>query len=866
MPGANQYSNCATDQADATQTASQGQEGRSQAPATASQDQEGLAQAPAQASQDQEGQAQTPAQASQDREGQAQTPAQASQDREGQAQTPAQASQGQQGQAHAPDQNAGAPAGNTHRTTKLPERERGDHAPDLPPLSYSDLPSLMALYTQVPPERATLRRFGSDTFVSGTGNADGFPQDIPVGPDFVLGPGDNIVVNMWGSQAGRSTQAIDRQGEITLPEAGTITLTGMTISQAQIAIQALLNTQFKNEHVEISLGRVHTVRVYIVGDVQRPGAYDVSALSSPLGALYAAGGPTSRGSMRTLRQYRGTNLVREIDLYDFLLKGVRSDAERLLPGDVLMVQPVGSEIWVEGMVHHPAIYELNGEQTLSQVLNLAGGVLATASLKDIKVARVVAHERRTMLDLQLSGDLAQVQQQLSSFKVQDRDVVTIAQILPYTENAVFLEGHIYRPGRYPYREGMTVSDLLHSYQDVLPEPSDHAELVRLVPPDYHPETTPFNLHDLLVGNISLPLEPFDMIRVFGRYEIDAPMVSISGEVLRPGEYPMSKGMTVSALIKMAGGFSRSAYRAQADLASYEIQNGQNVLVNHREVAAEAAIEGDSSADVVLQPGDLVSVRQLTGWMNIGAAVSVSGEVEHPGSYAIVPGERLSTVLKRAGGFTADAYPPAAILERTQVRELSEQARQQMIRRIQNTPVAVRPGTMAQAAADALQQGLEKQRAQALEALRNTPASGRLVVNISADVGRWENTAADIELRAGDTLAIPKRPNFVIVSGQVFNPGAISYVPGRDLNWYLRRTGGPTRLGDKRTIYVLHADGSVTPKSSNWDSSFFHMRMRPGDDIFVPEKVIGGSPVWQNVIGIAQVMAAAALPLSIAGTL
>jgi protein involved in polysaccharide export with SLBB domain len=357
-----------------------------------------------------------------------------------------------------------------------------------------------------------------------------------------------------------------------------------------------------------------------------------------------------------------------------------------------------------------------------------------------------------------------------------------------------------------------------------------------------------------------------MIRVFGRYEIDAPMVSISGEVLRPGEYPMSKGMTVSALIKMAGGFSRSAYRAQADLASYEIQNGQNVLVNHREVAAEAAIEGDSSADVVLQPGDLVSVRQLTGWMNIGAAVSVSGEVEHPGSYAIVPGERLSTVLKRAGGFTADAYPPAAILERTQVRELSEQARQQMIRRIQNTPVAVRPGTMAQAAADALQQGLEKQRAQALEALRNTPASGRLVVNISADVGRWENTAADIELRAGDTLAIPKRPNFVIVSGQVFNPGAISYVPGRDLNWYLRRTGGPTRLGDKRTIYVLHADGSVTPKSSNWDSSFFHMRMRPGDDIFVPEKVIGGSPVWQNVIGIAQVMAAAALPLSIAGTL
>ena len=807
-----------------------------------------------QAPQGQGGQPQTPAQASQGQGGQPQTPAQG-----GQPQTPAQGCQPQ-----TPAQSAGPPAGNAQRTTPVPERERGFIQPIQQPIPYPDIPSLTALYTQVPSGGAPLSRFGSDTFVSGTGNAEGFPQDVPVGPDFVLGPGDNIVVNMWGSQTSRAIEAIDRQGEITLPEAGTIALTGMTIAQAQNAIQGLLNTQFKDEHVEISLGRVHTVRIYVVGDVQRPGAYDVSALSSPLSALYAAGGPTSRGSLRVMRQFRGKNLVREIDLYDFLLKGVRSDAERLLPGDVLMVPPVGSEVWVEGIVHHPAIYELNQEQTLKQVLDLAGGALATASLKEIKVTRVVAHERRTMLDLQLSGDPAQLQQQLADFKMQDRDDVTIAQILPYNENAVFLMGHIYRPGMYPYREGMTVSDLLHSYQDVLPEPSDHAELVRLVPPDYHPETTPFNLRDLLVGNISLPLQPFDLIRVYGRYEIDAPMVSINGEVLRPGEYPMSKGMTVSALIKMAGGFSRSAYRAQADLAGYEIQNGQKVLVNHREVAAEAAVEGDSSADAVLQPGDVVSIRQLEGWKNIGAAVTITGEVEHPGSYAIVPGEHLSAVLKRAGGFTADAYPPATVFERPQVRELSEQARQQMIRRIENTPVEFRSGTMAQAAAGALEQALQQQREQALQALRNMQPSGRLVVNISTDIGRWENTAADIELNASDSLTIPKRPNFVVVSGQVFNPGAISYVPGRDLNWYLRKTGGPTRLGDKRTIYVLHADGSVTPKLNGWDSSFLHMRMRPGDDIFVPEKVVGGSPVWQDVIGVAQVMSAAALPLAISG--
>jgi protein involved in polysaccharide export with SLBB domain len=324
-------------------------------------------------------------------------------------------------------------------------------------------------------------------------------------------------------------------------------------------------------------------------------------------------------------------------------------------------------------------------------------------------------------------------------------------------------------------------------------------------------------------------------------------------------------MTLSALVHTAGDFTRSAYRAEADLASHDVINGQRVLTNHSVVALQKALDGDKSADVVLRPGDVVSIQQLAGWKNIGAAVSVSGEVEHPGSYAIVPGERLSAVLKRAGGFTADAYPPATAFERLQVRELSEQARQQMIRRIENTPIDFKPGTMSTEAAGAMQQSLEQQRAQALAALRNEQVTGRLVISISSDVGKWENTAADIELRAGDILTIPKRPNFVVVSGQVFNPGAISYVPGRDLNWYLRKTGGPTRLSDKKTIYVLHADGSVTPKPNGWDSSFLHMHMRPGDDIFVPEKVIGGSQIWQNIIGIAQVMSAAALPLAISGS-
>jgi protein involved in polysaccharide export with SLBB domain len=726
--------------------------------------------------------------------------------------------------------------------------------------------SLQDLYTQVPSAGGKLRRFGSDAFLLGTGNANELPMDLPVGPEYVLGPGDNIVVNMWGGRSDRLSLTIDRQGQIALPEAGTITLDGLTIAQAQSAIQKALSTQYEQEHVEISLGRLRSVRVYVVGDVQRPGAYDVSSLSTPLSALYAAGGPTSRGSLRVLQQYRGTRLVRQIDLYDFLLHGVRSDADRLLPGDTIMVPPVGPQVTVEGMVHRPAIYELNGEQTLDQVLNLAGGVLISASLNQINVERIEANQRRTMFSLQLPDNAEGIKKDIAAFHVRGGDDVVISQILPYNQQAVFLQGHVYRPGKYPYHDGMTINDLLHSYQDVMPEPASHGEITRLLPPDYRPETISFDVPDVLLGNDPIPLQPFDLVHIFSRYEIDSPTVTIEGQVLRPGKYPLSQGMTVTQLINMAGNFDRSAYRDEAGLSSYVVENGQKVLTNHSVVDLQKALNGDKSADPLLKPGDLVSIEQLAGWRDIGSSVKLTGEIEHPGNYGIESGERLSSVLKRAGGFRSDAYPAAAVLDRVQVRELGEQARQEMILRIETTPIESQSsvtGTQDQTSLAALQ----LQRQQVLTSLRNHPASGRMVINISEDVSKWENTSADIELRADDTIVIPKRPSFVLISGQVYNAVSISYVPGRNVGWYLAKAGGSTPSGDKKHIFVLRADGSVVAHGGGWgNGSVMNIRMRPGDTIYVPEKSIGGSQVWRNIIATAQVFTAAALPLAAAGTL
>jgi len=735
------------------------------------------------------------------------------------------------------------------------------------PEGYVDYPALGTLYRQVPSSGGAVERFGSEIFAFGSGNAETVPMDLPVGPDYVLGIGDSLAVNIWGGHSDHINLVIDRQGQVVLPEAGTITINGLTLGEAQIAIQKALSTQFQNVHVEISMGHLRSIRVYVMGDVQRPGAYDVSSLATPLSALFAAGGPTARGSMRVLRVYRADKLVREIDLYEFLLHGIRSYDDRLQLGDTIMVPPVGPQVMVEGVVHHPAIYELIGEKSLNDVLNLAGGLLATASLKQINVRRIVAHEGYTMLSLDLPDDAEGIKQKLEGFQVQGGDAFVVVPILPYNKQTVYITGHVYRPGVYPYREGMTINDLVHSYADLLPEPEDRGELVRLLPPDYRPEVIPFNLTQVLIGNDPIKLQPFDSIRIFGRYELEDHNVTIVGDVLRPGTYPMSKGMTLSDLVRMAGGFTRSAYRDEAELTSYEIQNGQRVLINHSIVAVQKALDGDKSADVLLRVGDQVSIPRIPGWQDIGSSVTITGEVEHASSYGIVPGERLSSVLKRAGGFRPDAYAPGAVLDRVQVREQNEKTRQSIIQRIEDTPVAFNTGSMSPAAAAAMEHEIEKQRQDALTALRNQPANGRLVINISTDIAKWENTPVDIELRAGDTLFIPKRPNFVLVGGQVYNPIAVNYIPGKTFGWYFQKAGGTTGAGDKKRVYILHVDGSVfVPQKmgSVWTGNgLMGLRMQPGDTIFVPEKVVGGS-VWQGIIGIAQLASEAALPLAIGG--
>jgi protein involved in polysaccharide export with SLBB domain len=780
-------------------------------------------------------------------------------------------------------------------------REETNASTDIPkilrrPAPYN-LQSMRDLYTQFPQQSAPLKRFGSEVFVNrgmsamgaGTTSRD-TPLDVPLGPDYVLGVGDTLTINLWGGVTQSINRQIDRDGHILLPEAGSLQVAGLPLKQAEDLITGALKQQFRNAQVSVTVSRLRSVRVYLVGDVQRPGGYDISSLATPLGALYAAGGPTSVGSLRVVRHYRGQQLIEEVDLYDFLLHGVRNTSARFEAGDTLLVPPAGPQVAISGAIKRPAIYELKaGESTLSSVINDAGGVTAAASLGHITIERIDANRQRETVSLSLPSEqgptptsaagqepastgatgqsLASTNAAIDSFQVKDGDRIHIAPILPYSERAIYLQGHVVRPGRLPYNDGMRLSDVLHSYRDMLPEPAEHGEIIRLVPPDLHAETIGFEVPDVLIGNGNVNLQPFDTIRIFGRYQVDTPKVAIHGEVLQPGSYPMSKGMTAAQLVRMAGGFKRDALVESADLTSYDVVNGNRVAGALATVHIGAAVDGkDANADVPLKPGDILTIHQITGWNDIGESITINGQVRFPGSYGFQEGERLSSVLRRAGGIRDTAYPEGAVMIRDQVRELEEKSRDELIRQIETNSASARLSPAAGGGASGgTAQLIAAQQNQAISQLKSNSPSGRMVVHISADIDSWANTTADIELRRGDVLTIPKRPGFVLVSGQVYNPTALTFSPGKTAAWYLSRAGGTNATANRKDVFIIRANGSVIGRHSEgfFDPKVLSIKLNPGDVIVVPQKIFGTSLFWRNLLITAQLASGIGLTAGIA---
>jgi protein involved in polysaccharide export with SLBB domain len=562
--------------------------------------------------------------------------------------------------------------------------------------------------------------------------------DVPVGPDYVVGPGDNLVLYMWGLVDNNFSLPVDRKGEVFIPKVGVMPVGGLTFSDAERMVQQRLAAYYSGFQIRLAMGELRTVNVLVVGEVARPGAYTLSALATMSNALYAAGGPTKLGSLRNVKLQRDGQTAGTLDVYEFLLRGDKGRDRRLSSGDTIFVPPIGPVAGIAGAVKRPAIYEMNGPAAVSDLIAMAGGATPLAYLKRVQVERVEENSRKILLDLDLSAFYSRADR-LYNLPLQDGDLVKVLPIDSRVYNTVTLEGYVKHGGDYEFRSGMRVSELA-GRDRVLPEAFlERVEVVRQRP-DYTREVLAVDL--------------------------------------------------------------RKAW------------------------------EGQAGQDLELKPLDKVVIRSE---FKSTESVTLGGEVMRPGAYAIEKGERLSSIIRRAGGYTAEAYLPGAVLTRERVK-VEEQKRLDEFIRAQEAALLTQTAATAEGSASlsaggakdegALQSQALAQRREMLRVLASQVVLGRVVAHLD-DPDKMAGTAEDILLENGDTLTVPKKPSSVLVVGAVRNPTSILHKEGENAEYYINRAGGLSKQADKKEVYLVRADGSAV-------TSFTKLRtLEPGDTIVAP---------------------------------
>ena len=625
----------------------------------------------------------------------------------------------------------------------------------------------------------------------------------------------------------------------------------------------------------VSMGTLRSIRVFITGEVKRPGSYTVSGLSTMVNALFVSGGVTKVGSLRDVQLKRDGRIVGRMDLYDLLLNGDTSKDERLLPGDVLFVPPVGLTVGIAGEVIRPAIYELKQGQTIADLLSLAGGVLPDADPVVARLERIDSQRQRTVLDLDLSAPSG------GATTLHAGDVLTVPKVLDELTGTVTLEGYVQRPGQSAWREGMRLTDLVGSLDALKLNADKRYVLIRREHlPGRRIEVLSADLSQAFAarGSASDPmLQSGDHVIVFSlqsdrgtelssvmrelkmqvRDNRAIPTAFINGRVRAPGEYPLQDSMTITDLIRAGGGLDDSAFTGEAELIRYEVVNGEKRETEVLKLNLAAALAGDAESNVTLRPYDTLTVQRTPEWTDRGL-VQVRGEVRFPGTYPLRKGETLRSVIERAGGLTEDAYPLGTIFTRVEVRQQQQQQIESLAKRMQSD-LSVLALQNAQSTVSQNQSNNTLALGQSLlSQLQNSTATGRMVINVDAAMNASSGSPDDLLLEDEDTISVPRLKQFVTVVGEVQNPTAHVWRKGQNRDDYLQLSGGTTRNVDKDRIYVVRADGSVATAQSGWLKSG-NVDIQPGDTVVAPLDAgkIRPLPLWTSVTQIIYNLAIAA---------
>jgi len=881
----------------------------------------------------------------------------------------------------------------------------------------SDIPNLLE-NKEEKAIKPPLKQFGYDLF-AGTPTTFAPATDIPIPTEYIVGPGDNVQIQLFGKENADYDLVVSREGKLRFPGIGPISVAGLRFDELKDSLQKRIKRQMIGVNANITMGTLRSIRVFVLGDVIRPGSYTISALSNMTNALFVSGGVKPIGSLRSIQLKRSGQVITTLDLYDLLLHGDTSNDRRLLPGDVIFVPPISATVGVAGEVKRPAIYELKGEQTVADALDFAGGLLATAYPKLTQLERITERGDKTLIDIDASDS------KTLKLALHDGDVVRVYSVLEKMQNIVITKGHINRPGGTQWFNGMRLTDVVSSVDDLLPKPDlgyvvirreiaperyievlttrldralenrDSPENVQLKPRDeiyffglgdkrdeligplveqlkqqerygqtarivtifgnvYYPGVYPFSDNMYLSDAIRaaydvLPLSDMDYALLARRINVDgkikvlavslsnalrdphgagdvvldrrddiyifslaevnknelkdsalylngsakntdaslsqpdqnpkiaksvptaeefgvleplnhrqkllqslirqlkeqtrfgefAPVVSVSGLVEAPGEYPLTENMQLTDLIRLSGNLTESAYTLGAELTRYSIINNEYREINHYNISQSQLLQNNIKDAFELKPYDHLIIKRIPQWTS-QLTVSLKGEFKFPGEYTFRRGETLSEVIKRAGGLSPYAFANGAVFMRKELREREQKNIDVLATKLESDLTAMSlentQGPKADANANANSVAIAKS---LLSQLKSTKAIGRLVIdldrviqNSDSESDNDEDYSTRIVLKDGDELIVPTKTQEVTIIGEVQQSTSHIYRDDLSRDDYINLSGGMTYKADEDRIYIVRANGAVvSDESAGWfgNSQFVY----PGDTIVVP---------------------------------
>jgi len=732
--------------------------------------------------------------------------------------------------------------------------------------------------------KAPLESFGYDYFNAAPSNLD---KDIPIPSDHILGPGDEIWINMYGATNNRFLRKVGRDGNIFYPDVGPISVVGLTFQEMKEAISLIVENQFYDTKVMITLGSLRSMNIFVLGEANQPGMFTVSSLSSLTNTIFSAGGIKDTGSLRNIQVKRRGKVISSFDFYNLLLKGDTRDDIYLQTGDVIFIPPATKKVAISGEVSRPGIYELKEGESVQELINYAGKFKPKADLNSIEIERI-NHSSGNGFTL-INVDLNSVSS--SSFDLNNGDVLHVYPIINNMQGTVLVKGYAQRAGFYPWKEGMRMSDLFSFSEDILPMTDKSYVLVkRQNKTNGLYLTLQVDLEELFLKNDSdkdIFLQEKDEIILFPillaatksakptetdedftetdenstetdedftetdeeegdptalvRMELIEPIlrilerqaspteqqktVMIVGNTFFPGVYPLTIGMTLGDAIKASGGLKDTTYTADIELIRSNIDGKHKKSFDINITGLDVAVLNSN-----LEPGDIINIKQITRSFH---TANILGEVYFPGSYPVSENETILSLIQRAGGLKDTAYLKGSLFQREslkgfeleRLKKLREEAKRNMMLSARNVG---QEQVMDMATLNAI---LED------DFIDETEMLGRLVIDLNSII---EGTSENLILEDGDQLMIPKMRQVVSVIGEVFVPNSHIFQTGLSMQDYINLSGGPTEFADGKNSYLIKADGSIINQSQSSNRRFFRASanelIEPGDTVVLPLRV------------------------------